>query len=217
MATQSAGKEEPRRMKKILYILIIGLISGCAKDSVRICIENQLKEFPESRVQDIYKSFCQDNLGPEHLIPNPDAARNYMTSELEEYRQDLEAGLYTIPTLRYYPVGDEGNYVRVDLSVILDGLIGPEEYLDAFVRSANSGIKKSYEQWKKKWAEVERCIRKHYYYIPDAEKNLAAIDSLVKANNLIIHHSDTFVEIYHPHYRIIAKDVFENEILPLLK
>ena len=204
-------------MKKILYILIIGLILGCAKDSVRIGIENQLKEFPESRVQDIYKSFCQDNLGPEHLIPNPDAARNYLTTELEEYRQDLETGLYSIPTLRYYPVGDEGNYVRVDLSVILDGLIGLEEYLNAFVLSANNGVKKSHDEWKQKWAQVERCIRKHYYYIPDAEKNLAAIDSLVKANNLIIHHSNTFVEIYHPHYRIIAKDIFESEILPLLK
>lgn len=100
-------------------------------------------------MQDIYKSFCQDNLGPEHLIPNPDAARNYLTSELEEYKQDLEAGLYAIPTLRYYPVGDEGNYIRVDLSVILDGLIGLEEYLDAFVRSANSGVKKSHDEWKK--------------------------------------------------------------------
>ena len=204
-------------MKKILYILIIGLISGCAKDSVRIGIEKQLKEFPESRVQDIYKNFCQDNLGPEHLIPNPDAARNYLTTELEEYRQDMEAGLYTIPTLRYYPIGDEGNYVRVDLSVILEGLIGPEEYLDAFVRSANNGVKKSHEQWKKKWADVERCIRKYYAHIPEAENDLKEIDELVKADNLIIHHSDTFAEIYHPHYRIIAKDIFESEILPLLK
>ena len=204
-------------MKKILYILIIGLISGCAKYSVRIGIENQLKEFPESRVQDIYKSFCQDNMGPEHLIPNPDAARNYLTTELEEYRHNLEAGLYTIPTLRYYPVGDEGNYVRVDLSVILEGLIGSEEYLDAFIRSANNGVKKSHEQWKKKWTKVERCIRKHYYYIPDEEKDLAAIDELVKSDNLIVHHSEIFVETYNPHYRIIARDIFESEILPLLK
>ena len=140
-----------------------------------------------------------------------------MTSELEEYRQDLAEGLYTIPTLRYYPVGDEGKYVRVDLSVILDGLMSQEDYLDAFVRSANNGVKKSHEQWKRKWTEVERCIRKLYYYITDAEKDLAAIDSLVKNDDLIIHHSDTFVEIYHPHYRIIAKDIFESEILPLLK
>ena len=204
-------------MKNLSTILLTAiLLIGCTPDSIRTGIENQLKEFPQSRVQDIYKSFCQDNLGPEHLIPNPDAARNYLTSELEEYKQDLAAGLYTIPTLRYYPVGDEGNYVRVDLSVILDGLIGPEEYLDAFVRSANSGVKKSHKQWKNKWADVERCIRKYYADIPEAENDINAIDELVKADDLIIHHSDTFGETYHPHYRIIAKDIFEKEILPLL-
>ena len=112
---------------------MIVMWTSCTHNSVKSGIENQLKEFPESRVQDIYKSFCQDNLGPEHLIPNPDAARNYLTSELEEYRQDL-----------------------------------------------------------------------------------AAIDELVKADNLIIHHSDTFGDTYHPHYRIIAKDIFEKEILPRL-
>ena len=202
--------------KCIFVILMIALGTSCTRNSVKSGIENQLREFPESRVQDIYKSFCQDNLGPEHLIPNPDAARNFLTSELEEYRQDLAAGLYSIPTLRYYPVGDQGNYVRVDLSVILDGLIGPEEYLDAFIRSANSGVKKSHDEWKKKWADVERCIRRYYADIPEAEMDLAAIDELVKADNLIIHHSDTFGETYHPHYRIIAKDIFEKEILPRL-
>ncbi len=204
-------------MKKILYILMIVLVAGCAKDSVRISIENQLKEFPQSRVQDIYKSFCQDNLGPEHLIPNPDAARNYLTRELEVYKHDLAAGLYTKPTLSYFTVGDEGNYVRVDLSVILDGAMSTEDYLDAFVRSANSGVKKSHEQWKRKWADVERCIRKQYHYIPDAEKDLAAIDELVKDDNLIVHHSETFTETYNPHYRIIAREIFESEIRPLLK
>lgn len=193
------------------------LMVGCNKDSVSISIERQLNDYPQSRVQDIYKSFCQDNLGPEHLIPNPEAAANYLTTELDEYRRDLARGLYTIPTLRYYPVGDEGNYVRVDLSVILDGLMSQEDYLDAFVRSANNGVKKSHEQWKRKWADVEHCIRKHYNNIPDAEKDLAAIDELVKNDNLIVHHSVTFVEVYNPHYRIIAREIFEREIRPLLE
>ncbi|MBQ1680510.1 MAG: hypothetical protein II068_05335, partial [Bacteroidales bacterium] len=38
--------------------------------AIASAIARQLQEYPESRVQDIYKSFCQDNLGPEHLIPN---------------------------------------------------------------------------------------------------------------------------------------------------
>lgn len=37
------------------------LMVGCNKDSVSISIERQLNDYPQSRVQDIYKSFCQDN------------------------------------------------------------------------------------------------------------------------------------------------------------
>lgn len=41
-------------------LLIAVSLVGCKTDSIKTGIENQLKEFPESRVQDIYKSFCQE-------------------------------------------------------------------------------------------------------------------------------------------------------------
>ena len=31
-----------------------------------------------------------------------------------------------------------------------------------------------------------------------------------------MHHSETFGEAYNPHYRIIARDIFEKEIKPLI-
>ena len=204
-------------MKKLLLILTFAILASCQSASVRNGIERQLKEYPESRVQDIYKCFCQDNLGPEHLIPNPQTAADYLTSELTEYSQDLASHKYSKPTLRYFPTGDEGNYVRVDLSVVLDGFITSDEYLDAFVRSANQGTKRTTEQWKAKWTAVERCIRKHYMTIPDADKDLQEIKALMDEGHFIIHHSDKFGQIYNPHYRIIAKKIFESEILPLIK
>ena len=204
-------------MKRGFYVLALTTLIGCQSASVRSGIERQLKEYPESRVQDIYKCFCQDNLGPEHLIPNPQTAADYLVSELTEYSQDLASRKYSKPTLRYFPAGDEGNYVRVDLSVVLDGFITADDYMDAFVRSANQGTKRTTEQWKAKWADVERCIRKHYMTIPDADKDLQEIKTLMGEGHFIIHHSDKFGQVYNPHYRIIAKDIFESEILPLIK
>ena len=32
----------------------------------------------------------------------------------------------------------------------------------------------------------------------------------------VMSHSQAFKEAYHPHYRIIRRDIFEREILPLL-
>ncbi len=138
-------------------------------------------------------------------------------SELSAYRQDLDSAKYQKPSLRYFAVGDEGNYVRVDLSVILDGMISAEDYLEAFVRSANEGAHKSPEEWKRKWAEIESCIREEYPDIPNAAQDFAHIDSILLGEDLIIHHSNAFGKAYHPHYRIISKNFFESEILPRIK
>ena len=138
-------------------------------------------------------------------------------SELTAYRHDLDSSLYVKPTQRYFAVGDKGNYVRVDLSVILDSIISAENYLDAFVRSANEGVHRSPEEWKQKWAEIASCIREHFPDITHAAQDLAFIDSIMNGDDLIIHHSEDFSHAYHPHYRIISKGIFESEILPLIQ
>ena len=193
----------------LFVILAFVLVPSCQPDPTREAIERQLQMYPESRGQDIYKSFCQDNLGPGHLIPNPDAAKAYLLEELQTYREDLENGRYDKPALRYVSVGDAGNYIQPRSDV-------PEIPRTAFVRSANEGKTLSAEEWKEKWAEVASVIRKDFPALPDAEKDLAAIDSLMAEGHFILHHSRIFNETYHPHYRIVARDIFENELKPLL-
>ena len=189
-----------------VFLLALGILFGCDAP-VRQAVRAQLASFPESRAQDIYKSFCQDNLGPEHLIPNPDGARSYLMEELAEYRADLDSGRYEIPAQRYYPTGDRGHYVRVDLSVVLDSLVSAEALLDAFVRSANAGQQMSPEAWTAKWGQVARVLRRDFPEIPGLEGDLVRIDSLMSAGSLILHHSPEFGAAYHPHYRIIARDI----------
>ena len=198
----------------LVFPLFLSL--GCQPSSEKAAIARQLQDYPESRVQDIYKSFCQDNLGPGHLIPDPQSARNYLMTELETFREDLDSARYDAPGIMYYPVGDEGNYVRVDLSVVIDGLVGEEVYLDALVRSANGGKRLTEEQWVAKWKKVEKIIRKDFPDIPDEKEDLEMIGSYLDKGKLIIHHSEAYSEAYNPHYRIIARDIFEKEIKPLI-
>ena len=198
------------------FVFPLLFLLGCQPSPEKAAIACQLQDYPETRVQDIYKSFCQDNLGPGHLIPDPQSARNYLESELRTFKEDLDSARYDAPSIMYYPVGDQGNYVRVDLSVVLDGLVGEETYLDAFVRSANEGKRLTEEQWIAKWREVEKVIKKDFPDIPDAVKDLEMIDSYVEKGDLIMHHSEAFSNAYNPHYRIIARDIFEKEIKPLI-
>ena len=203
-------------MKRTLLLFAIILLIGCQPTATEKAIRQQLQDFPESRVQDIYKDFCQDNLGPEHLIPDPEYARNYLRTELASFREDLDSLRYDAPERMYYPVGDRGNYVRVDLAAVLDGRISEELLLDAFVRSANEGRKVTPEEWVAKWNGIAAVIRKEFSGIPGAGQDLARLDSLVKEGHLIMHHSPEFGAAYHPHYRIVAKDIFESELKPLI-
>ena len=197
-------------MNKIFSLLLLGTLLSCSVSPVRSSIREQLGEYPESRAQDIYKSFCQDYLGPEHLIPDPEAARAYLQSELAEYRADLEAGRYKVPAQRFHFTGDRKNFVRVDLSVVLDGLISADALLDAFVRSANQGPKMTVGEWETSWQSVAGTLRRDFSRIPDLERDLQQIDSLMAGGHYILHHSPEYGEAYHPHYRIIERGIFNG-------
>lgn len=199
-------------MKRFFFLLAILALASCQRQGIRDAIGAQLREYPETRVQDVYKDFCQDNLGPGHLIPNPASARDYLLSELGEYHGDLDSARYFKPELRYFPVGDRHNFVRVDLSVVLDGLVDEEALLDAFVRSTNEGRIASEKDWVRKWRQVAAVLKRDFPDIPGAAEDLAAIDSLIAGGNLILHHSEAFERAYHPHYRIVASDIFEKEL-----
>ena len=203
----------------IRTLLCLGFLLGlaaCQSSGIENAIRRELRDYPESRVQDIYKGFCQDNLGPGHLIPNPEMARAYLLEEIAVYREDLDSLRYAPADQPCHPVGDQGNYVRVDLSVVLDGRISEEALLDAFVRSANSGKKATPEEWTRKWASVAQVIRKDFPDIPGVEEDLRTLDSLVAAGSFIVHHSQAYCEAYHPHYRIVAKDIFEQDLKALI-
>ena len=205
-------------MKRIVLAILLPLLAAtaCRPSETELAIRQQLIDFPESRAQDFYKSFCQDNLGPEHLIPDPAAAARYLQEELRTYQEDLDSARYDAPELQYYPVGDQGNYVRVDLSVILDSLVDEKAFLDAFVRSANEGTKAPEEEWALKWQGVAKILRKGHAGIPELDKDLATLDSLMADGHYIMRHSDAFRDAYHPHYRIIARDIFNTELKPLI-
>ena len=199
----------------LLLAATVMLLAGCNhSSSIKKAIEKQLEQYPESRVQDIYKCFCQDNLGPGHLITNREAAEVYLMQELQLCREEFESGIIERPQNIFVPVGDKHNYVRVDLCAVLDSLISAEALLEAFVQSANEGKTVSDAQWKRKWAAVATVIRKDYLYIPDSERDLAAIDSLLAAGHFILHHSPAYSKAYHPHYRIISSDLLATCLPP---
>lgn len=56
-----------------------------------------------------------------------------------------------------------------------------------------------------------------YACLPDFEADSEAIRALLKEGQYASHHSRQYENAYHPHYRLIEREIFEKELLPLIQ
>ena len=199
-------------MKKLLLILAIACsfnLFGQSIDTlaVRSAIERQLATYPESTLQDIYKSFYQEHFGPGHIISDTASARRYLMRELSEMGKT--------PSPYFEPSGSQGDYVRVYLSAVADSLITAEQLLDAFVRSANLWQEPTIS-WMEKWEAIVSIIQANKIELEGFETDLPLLTEAAR-NSQAVHHSRRYNEAYHPHYRIVERSIFESELKPTLK
>jgi len=202
-------------MKHIYRVLMIILtLTACQQnnyetEAIKRAVTVQMETWPSSRLQDLYKSFFQDRFGPGHIIANRQSAKDYITSEW------AEADTLMGPVA--FPCGWEGNYVRVNLSVLANNQITIDELTDALMASAKPVEAADVEKWKEEWSNIFNIIVANYPNIPEIQEDKAKIDSLLAAGEYVYHHSQIYERTYHPHYRIIDQKVFENMLAPKLK
>lgn len=195
-----------------IVLLIIFSISSTAQNTFENCIQEsvqrQLNDFPKSTLQDLYKSFFQDRFGPGHLVSDTSMAGNYLRYELNNS---------TVYHEKYYePTGYESNYYRVNLSVIKENKISYHDFFNAFLRSVENVNLNDIEEWKTEWAEIESVIISMNLNLENFEEDLEMIHSVLEQGKYAVHHSEIYNSEYHPHYRIIERKIFEEEVLPLI-
>ncbi len=202
-------------MKKKILIAIIGfllpLVAVAQKvdhENVKVAVQRIMNDYPQSTLQDIYKSFFQEKFGPEHIISDTIAAKKYLLTELN--RSDID----TVVVLE--PTGINGNYIRVGLGAIKSGKVDVALFLSAFIRSANVSDRSTVKQWTDEWSEILSVVDSIDMYIANYEVDKSAINKVLEEGRYVMHHSQQYREAYNPHYRIIKKEIFEKEILPLL-
>ena len=172
-------------------------------------INTYLERYPEATLQDIYKGSFQDVFGPAHLLTNRQAVENYIKHEMETAE--------TLEGEDYVPCGWQGNFYQVNLKVIQDGRVSIDDFVNAFMASAN-GIDTTLTQaWLKEWELLQQAVRSVSPNLQGFAEDSTLLAELLKQGKYVVHHSRKFNEHYHPHYRIIRKDLFEETILPKLK
>jgi hypothetical protein len=203
-------------MLRFSCIIMITVLVGCAacgnrntfEEAVKTAVNRQLETYPKSTLKDLYKNFFQDRFGPGHLVHDTASSGNYLRYELSSF--DRTSGAY------YEPAGWEGNYYRVNLSIIKENLVPYEVYFNAFVRSVNAIVPPTVEEWAKEWRDIDAIIQKMNLSLADCDIDRREIFAMLEQGEYVVHHSKTFEDNYAPHYRIMEKSIFEKEIKPFL-
>ena len=177
---------------------------------VETFVSGLLHTYPETRLLDVYKSCFQDYMGAEHLVADTASACRYLEQELSTTSVEN-----LLPWL-YEPCGTHGRYVRVSLRAVHEGFISIDELLSAFIGSANSPHRPTVDQWAERWHVIVNEIDGMRLELKQYEQDKQLIDSVLNQGRYALSHSTEYREAYNPHYRIVRRDIFEQEILPLL-
>lgn len=192
---------------KQISLLIIAIMASMVinaqdidKSALRQAIERQLATYPKSQLQDIYKAFYQEHFGAEHMITDKEAARNYLDQELATM-QDKRDGIYV------EPIGMSGDYVRVYLIAVSHKILSSSQLLQAFIESAGDH-KSPTISWATKWQSIVEVVDEVSPGLGSDDERAMLLQASL--NNQAVHHSQAYNAAYHPHYRIVTREIFEK-------
>ena len=191
----------------LLSVTVSAQENGEDQFSIEGFINRQLQTYPKSRLLDIYKSCFQDYMGAEHLVSDRQSVKAYLDDELNTTSLDDLMPWY------YEPCGIDSSYYRVSIRAIKEGIITEDQLLDAFIRSANSETRPSVESWSERWHMNIGTIDQMKLDLPNCQEDKQFVDSVLSVGKYAISHSPEYREAYHPHYRIVERNLFEKELL----
>ncbi|MBQ7710229.1 MAG: hypothetical protein IJT39_00150 [Bacteroidales bacterium] len=194
-------------MKSLLTIFFFALtLPLCAQTldtaAIRRAVERQLRNYPESTLQDIYKSFYQNRFGTGHMISDSVATERYLYKELEAMVSDPATD-----ERRYWdPVGADTQHVRIYLQAVVDGRVTPQQLNSAFFRSAQVQRTVPFD-WATEWETIQQVIHDNHLSVAEGEADSARLAEMSRTN-AAAHHSRRYNAAYHPHYRVVRKELF---------
>lgn len=186
------------------YILITVLAVSCTQSITKTeeFVKTEFATFPESRFVDIYKSFFQDAYGPGHLIPDTTHAGIYLSEDLQNENWP--------DTMLWQATGINHDYYRINLVLVKNGTIPRDTFLLAMLKSATLARKPEISDFKNQVNELYKTVKKQHPELPDLEKDKAAIDAQLAKGEVMMHHSEHYLQIYQRRYRIVHHSVFER-------
>lgn len=179
------------------------------REKVEMAVRWQMDNYPESRLQDLYKNFFQDKFGPGHIVADTSSAGKYIRMELNSV---------TVKSQKEYAeiTGWEGKFVRVDLVVVKNGLVNYKIFADAFFESAAATTLPSLGEWVPEWRKIEKIVKELYPNLPGFDADSRKLEEILAGGHYVVHHSREYESAYKPHYRLISRKIFNSKLAPFI-
>ncbi len=186
-----------------LVILVAATAAGSESDqtpvenvgNIMVAFGAHLDAYPLAGTDDLYKFLHQAVYGPGHAIPSREAAAIRLEREIE----NLDAPFEGEPMCE--ALGGEPPLVRVNLRPFVADRGDPDLLLDAFVSSAEPKRGES--------RRMTTVLSLAASYVQCAGRGELAPElkelstELAEKGYPAVHHSEAYVEAYHPAYRVV--------------
>ena len=205
-------------------LMVCGAVQGQAQrtigreatDSVALRqLQDYMWRYPQSQLRDVYKFCFQDVFGVEHLLKDSTGALRYLEREIAESDPaDWQQARFV------YPLTLTGDYVRVDIGYVRDGVIAPEVMVAAMLQSARReevATGSDLKQWQRRWESLLQLLETMHPRPLNFDEDREAIAAVLASGRYAMHHSVLFNRTYRQHYRIVRRDGFEALLVPLIE
>ena len=170
-------------------------------DALYNVLDNQITRHPAMQVMDVYKLLYQAALGSEHAGLDEKLARQQLERELAEMGPGPEEPLFE-------PISPDGQIARVHLRPYIRAGKDPDALLGAFVRTANEW-RGSVETLRAYGQTIARLVEAEN--LPIHPDELVSFLAGMEAQDFpAVHHSATYLKLYCPAYRVVAKQYLEE-------
>jgi hypothetical protein len=164
-------------------------------------INSEFTLHPRAQLIDYYKLFFQGTFGPGHIISDKNSVIEFLKNELDKSTIFEEKD--------YQKISYINDFYRVNLNVINEGMISFDDFVDAFLKSADIKNKIDYQSWLKEWKSIEKQIMMMNIPIENVQEQSAGLWKFI-IDNKLVSHSDIYRSTYSPHYRLINSVQFKR-------
>jgi hypothetical protein len=181
---------------------LAGIVAAaCAPAETTIVdrLTDQVRRYPDMKVEDFYKFVHQAAFGNGHLITDEGAARGYLRSELDSVTADDKEPLID-------PLSPDGSVVRINLRTFKARNLDVTKLGDVMIESAKKFTpdRRRFERW---WDEVaDAADRRKLPFYAATLTNFGAARAL--EDYPAVHHSAAYSKSYQPAYRVVLRDVY---------